>query len=942
MLNLYVETAVHLAPSTSDSVTTLSLPSANSLQILPSRPAPPRVRSPATLIQAKDEASHAQQYLASEGSIYFRHEKAYPRSFIWRVVEGNKTLEIQCADLARSEHEHDEALLTVRFEVQDLIVPGGVAFSDTENQDVLHVFIITSQKELHTLAVPLDFFRNADKSRGASRRWCKTFVPSSFVIDTPHRLYAHTPFELFVSLDSGRLQRLTRKAGDDGTYWIQDNFDDSSWGASLRGMVKWRNNQIISYDSRSLSQTTANAMLASSDSTYLYTICLNHTLRVWSLTTGKLVVSKDLLNRAIRPQDPHTILSPAAPSFLRLLKVDLMDHPILITFSPHNEGQFKFWDVRGGLTEALRLEDKFPDLTLRPPDPDPSGNTIWSLAGFEIRPGNIDEPTELWILWRNNNFCQVYSLHFDHQDVSECWETNWVKMQTPIGSKTTAPDFVRHDSLDPTETWMNFLFWPDRYPSSVLETSLNIYQDAMRIKVAPSRSNRSLKERLCASIASSTSLRKYGESELDYGRFALDTDTQWRNFWRIAEGINERRKGPVSLAFDAYAGMAWVLQSDQCCAIRECNQLELVRYNSSQSLQALESIISARWPYRKGMTEESQTFEKMAQLLDVAASFSRSFSPELTRDCETALCTEYLEEAEYPIPHRMNAFYERCDFADAISNESYEKVVHGIQAVGGLETLGADLIPAVLALVPDSVRGTHTALRCTIFGSNVVDAGLRDTIGLRRQIVYDLFVLVIFLECEVNEAESRCDAFDAPEMFSMMLDILKEYDRKIWLLSRSRDCSLDSSEHATDFPAEHRLKLPTSSGPSSVRQVNLLRDTKGKDIKPQPAVGSPQSYMLTEMLNDVEAWVGGASEISPDDGCVWIQCDLLAHGNIDLASEFARFQPHTPWSTYIKGRLCLARSEHEQAALYFQQAAYPLGKSYYCFRFESWAMLTRE
>jgi nuclear pore complex protein Nup160 len=934
MLNLFVETDVHLAPVTSDSVITLSLPSANILQI-PSRLAPPRIKSPVKANHVKDEESYAQQYLASEGSIYFRHEKTYPRSFIWRVVQGNKVLELQCADLARSEHEHDEALLTVRLEVQDLIVPGGVAFSDTENQDVLHVFIITSQKELHSLAVPLDLFRTAVKSKDDIRRWCKTFVPSSFTIDSPHRLYAHTPFELFVSLDSGRLQRLTRKAGGDGTYWIQDNFDDSSWGTSLRGMVKWRNNQFISHDSRSLSQTTANAMLASSDSTYLYTICLNHTLRVWSLTTGKLVVSKDLLNRAIRPQDPHTILSPAAPSFLRLLKIDLMDHPILVTFSPHNEGQFKFWDVRGGLTEALMVEDKFPDLTLRPPDPDPSGNTIWSLAGFEIRPGSIDEPTELWILWRNNNFCQVYSLHFDHQDLSGCWETNWVKMRSPIGSRTIAPDFVKHDSLDPTEIWTNFLFWPDRYPSSVLETSLNIYQDAMRIKAAPSRSTRSLKERLCASIASGVSLRKYGDSELDYGRFALDTDTQWRNFWRIVEGINGRRKSPISLAFDAYAGMAWVLQSDQCCAIRECNDLELVRYNSCQSLQGLDSAISGRWPYRQGMIEEARTLERMSQLLDTAATFSRSFSPELTRECETALCTEYLEEAEYPIQQRMNALYERCNFADAISNESWEKVVQGIEAVGGLQTLSAELIPAILALVPEIVRGTHTALRCTVFGSSVVDAGLRHTISLRRQIVYDLLVLVIFLDCEVNEAEIRSDAFDAPEMFSIMLDILKEYDKKTWLLSRARDSPINLSEHLANSPEAQKLKSPTYTGETSVRQVNLLRDTKGKDIKPQPAVGSPQSYLLTEMLNDVEAWVGGASEISPDDGCVWIQCDLLAHGNIDLASEFARFQPHTPWSTYIKGRLCFARSEHEQAALYFQKAAYPLGESYSCSEFES-------
>jgi nuclear pore complex protein Nup160 len=925
MLNLYVETAAHLAPSTPDSVITLSLPSTSGPQIL-SRNSSLYAKDSTTRNHARDESTYAKEFLASQGSVYFRSARTYPRTFIWRVLEDSRILELRCADLARSKHEIDEAHLTIRFEVQDIIIPAGVALSDAEEQDVLHVFIITTKKELRTLAVSLDFFRNADFSKADSRRWCQTFVPSTFTIDTPHRLHAHTPFELFVSFDSGRLQRLTRKIADDGSYWAQDNFDDKSWGSSLRGMVSWQSNQSISYGSRRLSQTTANAMIASSDSTHLYTICLNHTLRVWSLTTGKLLVSKDLLDRAIRPQDPHTILSPASPSFLRLFKVGWTNHLILVTFSPHNEGHFKFWDVQGGLTEPLTVEDKFPDLSLRPPDPDPSGNTIWSLTGFEMRPGNIDESSELWVLWRNNNFFQVYSLHFGLQDLSEAWEKNWVKMQSPISSKAIAPDFVRDDWLDTVEKWMRFLLSPNRYPTSVLETSLCIYQDALRIKPALSKSKTSLQERLCTSIASNVHLRKYSDSDLDCTRFASDTDTQWRNFWQIAEAINQRRKSPVSLAFDTYAEMAWVLQSDQCSAIRECNELELVRYNSGPTVQLLASITSGRWPHRKGITEKSQTLEHMSLLLNVANNFSQSFSPELTSKCKTALGAELFEEAEHPSPSRVQDFYERCYLGDAISNETYEKVVHGVKIAGGMRILGSELIPGILGFLPDSVRGSHTALRSTIFGSIVVDAGLTDTITLGWQTVYDLLVLVAFLECEENQEESKCEEFDALEMFTVMLGIFKEYEKKMWLLSHVRDAPVAFSEPSEDSPEEHQATSSNQELQKAVRQVTLLRDTKGKDIQPQPAVGSPQSHLLTEMLNDVEVWVGGAGDISADDGCVWIQCNLLVHGNIDLATEFSRFQPTTPWSTYVKGRLCVALNEYEQAALYFQKAAYPLGK----------------
>lgn len=47
---------------------------------------------------------------------------------------------------------------------------------------------------------------------------------------------------------------------------------------------------------------------------------------------------------------------------------------------------------------------------------------------------------------------------------------------------------------------------------------------------------------------------------------------------------------------------------------------------------------------------------------------------------------------------------------------------------------------------------------------------------------------------------------------------------------------------------------------------------------------------------------------------------------LDLAVEFLRFLPRTPWAIYMKGRLFLARSEYAEAAIYFNQAAEGLGK----------------
>jgi nuclear pore complex protein Nup160 len=62
------------------------------------------------------------------------------------------------------------------------------------------------------------------------------------------------------------------------------------------------------------------------------------------------------------------------------------------------------------------------------------------------------------------------------------------------------------------------------------------------------------------------------------------------------------------------------------------------------------------------------------------------------------------------------------------------------------------------------------------------------------------------------------------------------------------------------------------------------------------------------------------------DGLVYIQCNLILHKNVDLATDFLRYQPKTAWATYVKGRLHIARSEYDRAAMYFRKAAYSLGK----------------
>lgn len=94
----------------------------------------------------------------------------------------------------------------------------------------------------------------------------------------------------------------------------------------------------------------------------------------------------------------------------------------------------------------------------------------------------------------------------------------------------------------------------------------------------------------------------------------------------------------------------------------------------------------------------------------------------------------------------------------------------------------------------------------------------------------------------------------------------------------------------------------------------------GEAVVPQSTEHHPMPYLLTQHIKATFANLSGVCEASPDDP-VYLQCNLLRHGDLQLATEFLKFQPSTPWSTYVKGRLSLALVRYQEASSYFKQAA---------------------
>ncbi|KAK2799281.1 hypothetical protein FQN51_006958 [Onygenales sp. PD_10] len=988
MLKIYKETKVPIRPTAPASIVNIPIPSSSSSSsdttTLFSSPHPQRrtarfslqpTASTAAALDddappAKDEDAFAARCLATQGAVYFRQRRTYPRSFLWRVIgEGERFLEIRAVDLTKSgylegsgqhlhqqqqqqtqtqtqlpqqqqtqqnkkkqpQQEQHEANLLLRLEFPDAIVPHGVALADSEDHEVLSLFVITmtasGSSRLYTLALRPEFFRRVAAIEENVADWCKVCCPAPLAFARPHRLHAASPYELFVALDSGGLVRLTRRAGEDGSQWSAITFDEKPWGASLRGLVKWSGQQQIRYDGRVLDPNTSNAIATTSDQAFVFVVGLNHTLKIWNLASNKLVASKDLLNRPTQHQDaaPAT-LNPSESAFIRVFNAErAMDGEIYyaVTYSPLDDGQFKFWAVKGGLTSQLVVEDLFPDTKLKPADPDPSGSVFWNIADFQIKSMEEGRHMVLWVLWRNNNLYQIFSLHFNLEDLESSWRNNWTGMALETRVDETPPSFLPSDIADPTEKWLEYLFYPGRYSREVLATSLAIYQDAMKIKPLTGLSKRStpLQQQLCSTISESVALRKFNDAEIDFTKYRRETDAKWRQLWQIAEDLNKRRSEAISLSYDAYSDLPWLLFSDGCGLIRECSSTELLAHNDGRTLREQRRTLEDSWHHRNLTQELGDQSDLAARLIDAAASFRKKFTPELSQACATALNAELFTEPSLSAPERVAAFHAQSKLAELITDDMFDSMFANIDSAIGFKKLTSDLFFSVIDTMPLGFPGKDSDLISTDFGRTVTVQGTLETIWLSKQVLNDLLLLAVFVETELTQEDGV--QFDGVDLFATLVDLLKEYEMMIWLGSNVRAWPGDSHHGAVTNPSSP-VKGSGTADRQEQRLSTILEDLFAIHIKPRPTFGVPQTFTLTQQIRDVMSWITRQGEVTFPNILVFIQCDLLASGNIDLASDFLRFQPNTAWSTYVKGRLYVARSEFDTAAIYFQKAAYIL------------------
>lgn len=917
-LALSKETRAGLESVTSGTVIQIQIPSTSPFAVRPRQQR--RILKNTTYF--RDEETYKYCCIASAGSLYFGKSKRHPRNFLWRVVQGGKVLELHSIDLSKKSDETREASYIIQFCFPAGLKHGGLALADVEDQDVLNIFALTRGNELITFTLRKDFFCFAAPSEEDVSRWCKAFKPTTFSISTPHSLIAASCQQLIISLCDGRILRLTRGKDEDGSKWLESAYGDGQWASSLRGLIRWQGSNTVKFDGTTLEQGTPIAMAMSPDKKHMFAVCLNHTLRIWNADKAASVFSMDLLWQHREPHDiPKVTLDPGSPNMLQIFRVDeIIDgcEYYAITFSPHDFGQFKFWGIRDPDHGPKGVRDLFPEYSLKPPDPDPSpeSKAIWKVADFKITGGQQGKSLEMWVLMRSNRQYTLYNLKFDIQDLANVWPDSWSTTAFETQGDSEAPSISDLDPGDATDKWLDYIFYPYRYPDNILETALSMYCSERSVLLPNPKA--SLKERISSAIVLHASSVN-AASNFDTHRAVMNQE--YTVLWQDIRDLNRSRWEVLSLACDDHTQMPWVAFVDGISATRSCDKIEVIAQNSPVELAVSNNLLPTP-SIEADPGVEPRLPDELAVIIEAATSFTNSFSYRLRSTCDRVLATELWLDPSYSIPLRIQSFYDQCNFTDEIGSVPFDDLMSALDRIGGCDGLETDAFLAILDEMAHGLPEHASDLVHTSFGHRLLINGAQEMIYLRMRVLFALLVLVVFVDMEIDRDETPMESFDAPRIYVELLELLKQYQVMQWLAKNTRTEKSDLS--AKSVPAN--TSKNDSSSVNRIRTSTVLESLFALDLPAQSLEMQSQSEAITQSIQDLLLWATGGHDptVTIDDVPVYVQCNLLANNNLDLASDFLRFQPSTAWATYIKGRLSLVKGEFTEAAIYFKKAAFKL------------------
>ncbi len=878
----------------------------------------------------QDEDAFSRRHLATDGSLFFRSRHEYPHSFLWRVLDSRKILEIQAVDLEHSYDDHFEANLTLLFQFPSPIRPFCIAFAEPADRDALILFAITTSNELYTITLHRDLFINPTASEQDVETWCKRSEPTLFSGRVPYRLVAQSPDELLVSLDDGAICRLFWDK--DKGIWDGSRYQQSNW--SVRGLLSWKSQPMVRFENADLAISAAAAIAISPDQQHIISVCLDHTIRAWNIASGKQGFQMDLLGHshddtAIEKTNGAYFIGPSHSKLMAVLEVPggaggAAYH--IATYSP-KQHQFKFWGVRDADEPLLGLYDAAEGVDLIPPIDELMNTTVWTLEEFHIIPGPVGwGGSEIWIRARSGPSSKVYSLRFDLSDdpesLSRTWKNDWVSVNsgtlTVEGLKGNSANpgerdqYGKYDDSESTEQWLDFLFYPGRFTTATLETALTILKRGLGSTKSSRPSSRvSLKERVCHVT---TALAVHKQDAKDTALQSRDAVTsQWQAYYGLVKDLHKRRGESICLAFDKKSAMPWLVLSDYLSAIRNGSELEIIALNA----RTLSSNHKLSKPLRNALDKPES--RDVARLLNASASFRQRLPSSVQQGVMEQLEMDILQSRSLTIIDRMEWIEGHSELLQHVSDDDLSLLVEELGTE--VKDLSTETFLRAIQTLGYQEEGLANPKR------QIARYGLRALLGVSQEMLeadhrtlLDLLTLVLFMFVEL-EGETPED-FDASEVFVELIAQYKDCMVVSWLASNVW------AHQSSTGPASEKVNRTLSENLNIGKKLpftqTIIEGIYGQHAFDLPLPKHSKTNLLTHLSR---GWITSIFKEKEFENAVEdIMGVLLFQREYNLALDFSKFLTEGNWATYLKGRLHLALGEHALAQICFQKAAYNLGK----------------
>ena len=464
---------------------------------------------------------------------------------------------------------------------------------------------------------------------------------------------------------------------------------------------------------------------------------------------------------------------------------------------------------------------------------------------------------------------------------------------------------------------MKWIFYPGRFPDTVLESALRIYENNFLVPSVANPTSEAVQARIIKIVGAAVQVERGGEDE--QLKYRNELDLQWDRFSRLCIELDKQRREALSLVSDPLSGFVWTVNVDGITALRECTETEVIWHNLPTYKNNLETL-SSRTAKRLGAGLKGSELLDVMTLVFMANELGESLTESAFDACMMRLQQEVTVDPMLAVLDRMWEIYEKY-LEQEVPQETYDKIEECFAIMHEPELAFQSLMSSLY-----NQQDSHSEQsRLTSFGAKVLVGGSQEVIQLNYHILSQLVFLLVYVACA--DESQRFSRISSPDgLYSRLLGYLKEYEVLGWMARTPAQLALPSAASSADDISQALTDLRVSGESTAVRHgkrgsvlQSVLPANFGQSLY-GPGRQAPMSLSLC-----IRSFLASLDLFDHGNGITNVAAALIKN-NAGPAAEFAKFLPSTAWGTYMKARTQLKVRSFAMAAATFSRAAYGMCK----------------